>query len=272
MSRKQVSSLDNQFVRKAVEAKTRKRGRKDYFLAEGPHLVEMAATASAPIEEVFITVDFMRTAQGKKVLGRLSQMQSPPNFLVEIPANILAKISDTETPQGVVAVIARLEFSLFGVTDRKEPLLLVCDGIQDPGNLGTIIRVADAAGADAVVVMPGSCDPLSPKVVRATAGSIFNVPVIGMDHSELFNYLSNMDIDLIVTDVKAGHSLYDCDLKKPVALALGNESRGVSQAMTVKADHVVRIPIQGKAESLNVAVAAAVCLYEAVRQRTVRIS
>ena len=268
MVHKKISSAENQYVKKAVEAKTRKRGGKAYFLAEGPHLVEVAAASSAPIEEVFFTMDFIRTAEGKKVLNLLSQMQSPPGLLVELPANILAKISDTEAPQGIIAVVAQLPVSLFGLKVRKEPLIAVCDGIGDPGNLGTIIRVSDAAGADAVVVLPGSCDPFSPKAVRATAGSIFNVPVIDMGYSGLFDYLADMNIDLIVADVNASASLYRCDLQRPAALAFGNEARGVSEELASRAADSVKIPIPGKAESLNVAVAAAVCLYEAVRQRT----
>jgi len=272
MVRKKISSADNQFVRKAVAAKTRRRGRKDYFLAEGPHLVEMAAASSAPIEEVFFTLDFIRTAEGKKVLDRLSQMKSSPGLLVELPANILAKISDTEAPQGIIAVVSQLPVSLFGLKARKEPLIAVCDGVGDPGNLGTIIRVSDAAGADAVIVLPGSCDPFSPKAIRATAGSIFNVSVIDMGYSGLFDYLADMNIDLIVTDVNASISLYSSDLKKPVAFALGNEARGVTEILASRAAGAVRIPILGKAESLNVAVASAICLYEAVRQRTVPTS
>jgi TrmH family RNA methyltransferase len=268
MVRKKISSAENQFVKKAVEAKTRKRGGKDYFLAEGPHLVEVAAASSAPVEEVFFTMDFIRTAEGKKVLDRLSQMKSPPRLLVELPANILAKISDTEAPQGIIAVVYQLPASLFGLEARKEALIAVCDGIGDPGNLGNIIRVSDAAGADAVVVLPGTCDPFLPKVVRATAGSIFNVPVISVDHQDLLDYISAMDIDLIVTDVRAQRSLYDCDLRNGAALAFGNEARGVSEFLGTKTPWAVRIPIPGKAESLNVAVAAAVSLYEAVRQRT----
>ncbi|MGO9950974.1 MAG: TrmH family RNA methyltransferase [Dissulfurispiraceae bacterium] len=268
MVRKKISSAENQFVRKAVEAKNRRRGGEHYFLAEGPHMVEMAVTSSAQIEEVFFTMDFVQTAQGKKILGRLSQRMPQPMFLVEVPANILAKIADTETPQGIIAVVAQLPVPLLRITARKDPLIAVCDGIRDPGNLGTIIRVADAAGADAVLVLPGTCDPFSPKALRATAGSIFNVPVIGMGYSGLFDCLTDMNIDLIVTDINAGNSLYNCNLKRSVALALGNEARGVSEALVSMAADAVSIPIPGKAESLNVAVAAAVCLYEAVRQRT----
>jgi TrmH family RNA methyltransferase len=266
---KKISSMENHFVRRAVEVRNRRRGGQDYFLAEGPHLVEMAAASSAQIEEVFFTADFARTAHGEHILTQLSRMQSPPRTFLEVTANVLSKISDTETPQGMIAIIARRRTSIIEIKSKRNPLITICDGVADPGNLGTIIRVSDAAGADAVVVMQGSCDPFSPKAVRATAGSIFNLPVISTDYPELIGYLADEKIDLIVTNAKSENSLYGSNLKRPVALAFGNEARGVSEAISSGATAAVGIPILGKAESLNVAVAASICLYEAVRQRLV---
>jgi len=265
--RKKISSAENQFVRQAVEAKSRKRGSKNFFIAEGPHLVEIAAGSSAQIEEIFFTEDFVRTTEGRKILYKLSQMESVPRFSIEVPSNIFARISDTETPQGIIAVVEQPQTSLFGLAASNEPLMAVCDGVRDPGNLGTIIRVADAVAADAVIVLPGTCDPFSPKTVRATAGSIFNIPVISSDQNGLIDFMSYGKIGLITTDVDAEHSLFACDFRRPVALAFGNEAKGVSAELAAEAADSIKIPIPGKAESLNVAVAAAVCLYEAVRQR-----
>jgi TrmH family RNA methyltransferase len=116
-------------------------------------------------------------------------------------------------------------------------------------------------------MLPGTCDPLSPKTVRATAGSIFNIPVIICGYSEFLDYVALKMLDLIVTDIRARRSLYESDFKRPVAFVFGNEARGVSEVLRSKAIESVKIPIPGKAESLNVAIAAAVCLFEAVRQR-----
>ncbi|HMK60970.1 MAG TPA: RNA methyltransferase [Dissulfurispiraceae bacterium] len=272
MVRKRISSAENQFVKQAVEAKARKRGTKDFFIAEGPHLVDMAIESSAQIEEIFFTEDYIRTTEGKKIFDRLSDMETMPRFLIEVPSNIFAKISDTETPQGIVAVVVQPLTALFGLTVSSNPLIVVCDGVGDPGNLGTIIRVADAVAADAVVVLPGTCDPFSPKTVRATAGSIFNIPVISSDRSGLIEYMAYGKIDLIATDINGKHSLFACDFRRSIAFAFGNEAKGISRELSDRASDSVRIPLPGKAESLNVAVSAAVCLYEVVRQRTLQIN
>jgi TrmH family RNA methyltransferase len=147
------------------------------------------------------------------------------------------------------------------------PLLAVADGIQNPGNLGTIIRTSDAAGADGVLLLPGTCDPFMSKTVRATAWSIFNVPVVHTDRPGLLEWIKEKRIHLAVTAADAPKSVFDTDLDMPVALVFGNEARGVSKPLRKAADLVVKIPIHGRAESLNVATSAAIFLYEAVRQR-----
>ena len=269
MTHKKITSLSNPLVRKAVEAKKRKQGpAEELFLVEGPHLVGMAASAGTPIKEVFHTEKFMRKEEGKMLFDQLSLMQSPPEALLEVTDEIISRISDTESSQGIVALAVHSPCNFRDLVAKGELLVVACDGIQNPGNLGTIIRVADAGGADAVVILPGTCDPFSPKTVRATAGSIFNIPVIVSGHSEFLAFLTLKMLDLIVTDVRARRSLYESDLRRPVAFAFGNEARGISETLRSKAAESVRIPIPGKAESLNVAIAVAVCLYEAVRQRT----
>jgi TrmH family RNA methyltransferase len=268
MRYKRITSLSNPLIRKAIEVKKRKLGSaEELFLVEGPHLVGMAASASILIKEVFHTETFMRKEEGKKLLTQLAVMQSPPEMLVEVSDEIILRLSDTESSQGIVALVAHNPCNFRELVVSGKPLVVACDGIQDPGNLGTIIRVADAAGADAVVMLPGTCDPLSPKTVRATAGSIFNIPVIICGYSEFLDYVALKMLDLIVTDIRARRSLYQSDLRRPVAFVFGNEARGVSEVLRSKAIESVKIPIPGKAESLNVAIAAAVCLYEAVRQR-----
>jgi TrmH family RNA methyltransferase len=268
MIHKKITSLSNPLIGKAVDVvKRRHNVVKNVFLAEGPNLVGMAASAGAAIEEVFYTENFIRTEEGRGLLEQLSNMPSPPGTLAEVTEKILSRISDTESPQGIVATVSHVAVNLYDLQLKSEPLLAACDGIQDPGNMGAIIRVSDAAGADAVVVLPGTCDPFSPKTVRATAGSVFNVPIVFTGHADFIDYLKSRNLDLLVTDVRARRSLYESDLKKAFALVFGNEARGVSDVLLKCASGAIRIPIQGKAESLNVATAAAICLYETVRQR-----
>jgi TrmH family RNA methyltransferase len=268
MTIKKITSISNPLVRKAIEAKMRRRDPGgNFFLAEGPHLVEMAAAAGSTIGEVFYTLEFGLTDTGKVLLSRLTAATPCPGAFIEVPDNIFSKISDTQAPQGILALVSSMEWTLDKLALGRLPLVSVCDGISDPGNLGTIIRVSDAAGADAVILLPDSCDPYSPKAVRATAGSIFNIPVVSAGCEELIDYLADKNITIYAADVRAERSLYEIDLRLSCALVFGNESRGVSGCMLVRAGKSLKIPIAGKAESLNAAMSAAICLYEAVRQR-----
>jgi RNA methyltransferase, TrmH family len=269
MTRKKITSFSNPLIRQAVEiTSVRQRSGREFFIAEGPHLVAAAIEAGAFFKEVFYTAGFSGTKDGARLLAALENAVNKPTMLIELPEPLFAKISDTETPQGILAIISLETVKLCSLDLSASPLIAVCDGIQDPGNLGTIIRVSDAAGADAVVVLPGSCDPYSPKVVRASAGSIFNLPVILCRREELIDYLSENSIKLYVANAKAERSIYETDLREPCALAFGNEARGISSLLQERADGAIKIPILGKAESLNAAVAASICLYEAVRQRS----
>ena len=150
----------------------------------------------------------------------------------------------------------------------KVPLIVVLDGIQDPGNAGTIIRTADAAGCTGVVILKGATDIYAGKTVRATMGSLFHLPVWeGVAAGELITALRSANIGILATALQNADIYYQVDLKKPVAVILGNEGQGVGRELIDKADGCLTIPLVGAAESLNVAVAAGVILYEAVRQR-----
>lgn len=257
---KTITSPSNPLVREAVRIKERKK-RSDRLLLEGHRLIEMAADAGAEIHRVFFTGDFR--SRNERFLRRLSKKSE----LIESTGHILSKLSDTETPQGIIAISSYRPFDLEALPLKENPLIVVCDSIQDPGNLGTLIRVSDAAGADAVIILPGTCDPFMPKVIRSTAGSIFNMPLLFSGPDLLAEWLRGKGIGLFVTDVKAKKTIFEADLRKPSAIVFGNEASGVSEDLKVKADMLLNIPILGKAESLNVATSAAICLYEAVRQR-----
>jgi RNA methyltransferase, TrmH family len=264
-----ITSAANPLVRQTADIASRsKKADSGFFIAEGPHLVEAALAAASPVREIFFTPEYGQSEEGRKLLLRLSESESCPKDFIEVPDNVFLKISDAETPQGILAVAPSGLISLNELRSGRTPLLAVCDGISDPGNLGTIIRIADAAGADAVIILQGCCDPYSPKAVRATAGSVFNIPMVKAQEEEFVESMSSVGIRLVAADVRAGNSLYEADLTVPCAFVFGNESRGVSSFLLNNSDEHIRIPMAGLAESLNAAVAAAVCLFEAVRQRT----
>ena len=274
----QITSAANPLIRQVIAVKDKPgSSREGAFLVEGPHLIETALRSGAHIERILFTAGFGRKHEWQKLIRRLlkeispASAGSPEGTVIEVSEQVFTRLSDTETPQGILAVIALPTATLDGLQFRATPLLAVCDGIQDPGNLGTIVRAADAAGADAVVIMPGTCSPYNSKAVRATAGSLFNIPVVRSDAEDLIRFLMRMDMRLLATDIRGTVSLYDTDLALPIALAFGNEAHGVSRELRKAADQLIRIPIFGKAESLNVAMSASVCLYETARQRMKRI-
>ena len=261
-----ITSTANPIIKEAIKIKERhSRYGNEAFLIEGLRLVGMtAASPDAAIKKVFFTKDFITGRDGRQLLKLIAKKDIQ---LIETSKHILSKLTDTEMPQGIVAVVS---YGLKGISDirfKGIPLLVVCDGIQDPGNLGTIIRVSDAVSADAVIILPYTCNVFMPKTLRATAGSLFNISIVYSEYAELFAYLDSKDINLYAADTRADNSIYETNLKIPLAVAFGNEAHGDSRTLLKMSKRVFRIPIFGKAESLNVAMAASICLYEAVRQR-----
>lgn len=228
---------------------------------EGINLVEAALTSDyVQLEQVLVTEDFI---EKKKEFFKSFQSKIP---VIGISERIAKTISETVTPQGIFAVA---KFKFKNINEIQNPtVVVVADRVQDPGNLGTIIRASEALGAEALLITPGTCNPLSGKVLRASAGSMFFIPVIEVSYEEINEFISKNKITLVVTELKAKQPCFNLDLTLPVAVAFGNESHGVSEELK-KIKHIsCRIPHRGKTESLNVAMSAAVLLYEILRQRS----
>lgn len=266
-----ITSPANPIIKEALKIRERRgKFRNASFLIEGPHLVDMAlASPRVALEKVFFTEAFAQKREGRGLLERLRRSGNftKDGALIEISMQILSLLADTKTPQGIVAIVAYSQSALDSVVFKAEPFIVVVDGVQDPGNLGAIIRASDAAGADAVALLPGACDAFMHKTVRATAGSLFTIPLVHAGVDDLVRYLAAKEITLVVADVRAKTSVFDYDFRRPTALAFGNEAHGAGEALMQSAAGLVKIPLLGRAESLNVAQSASVCLYEAVRQR-----
>lgn len=260
-----ITSPANPIIKEALKLKEKRaKYRHEAFLTEGPHLIEMAMSSSfVEIKRIFFTERFTAKKEGQRLIR---QIGSRGKDIFQVSEQVLRKLADTETPQGIAAVVSYKAIDLDEIDFKAAPFLVVCDGIQDPGNLGTIIRASDASGADAVIVLPGTCDAFMSKTIRATAGSLFNIPTIYSKPEILLDCLDSKNIALYATDVHAQVSIYESDFKSPIAIVFGNEAHGVSELLLKRA-RGVKIPIAGKAESLNVAMAASICLYEVVRQR-----
>ena len=233
------------------------RKRAGRFLAEGPNLVE-AALRRGLVSEVFAT---------EAALDRFGALLdgAPVSVITEKAAKAL---SETVTPVGLIAVCALPEASLETVLAAEPRLLAVPVGMSEPGNAGTLIRIADAMGADAVVFAGHSVDPYNGKCLRSSAGSIFNVPVVvDADTDAVLAALAQAGLQVLATTLEGELSLDDADsvLAAPSAWLFGPEAQGLPAGAAAAADHRVRIPMSGAAESLNVAAAAAICLYQSAR-------
>jgi TrmH family RNA methyltransferase len=230
----------------------RKEGR---FVVEGPHLVAEAGDKL----ECLVYCENLPEVQKLETKG-------VPGY--KISRQQFEDLSGVEAPQGVLGVVKEFGYGYRDLLKGDKTLIVYCLGVQDPGNLGTIIRSADAFGASGVVVSKGTVDLYNPKVVRSTMGSLFHLPiVITEDDGATVKYLRERKVKLISTDAAGKKDLSEAKLKGPVAILLGNEGRGLPAEVSKLADETVRIPMAGRAESLNVGMAASVLLYEALRQR-----
>jgi RNA methyltransferase, TrmH family len=231
------------------------------FLVEGAHGVEEVIAANLA-KQIFVTKEF---ALANNVL--MSKAANARISIFETDPIAIEKLSETLSPQGIVAVAAYVAKDLEKEDLSTANFVVVLSNVREPGNAGSIIRVADAAGAD-LVIFAGTCvDPHNGKVVRSSAGSIFNVKVRQADDvAETLRALTQTNHNIYIADGNAQMSWSDIDLKNPVAWVLGNEAWGVSNEDAPVGQRVA-IPIYGKAESLNVATAAALCLYETAKSR-----
>jgi rRNA methylases len=231
------------------------------FLAEGIHLVQEALRAGLEISAVVYDAERGVPEELAAALARL-----PEARIFAASPGVMAKCTGTDTPPPVFAVVGKPEPDL-SAPFRPGCLAVVLDGVRDPGNVGTIIRTADAVGADAVLLGKGCADPYNPKTVRSTMGSLFHVPVVTGDLRLLLPEAKRKGIRLVGTSLQATASCYELDWKPATWLLMGSEADGLSADSIALMDEAVRIPMRGKAESLNVAMASTVLLYEAMRQR-----
>ncbi|MBF7083910.1 RNA methyltransferase [Desulfallas sp. Bu1-1] len=254
------------YVRRLAKRKFRESEGK--FIVEGVRFVEEAVQARWPLELVLHTLGLAGHTRGKTLLEMLAEQGVP---LLAVDDGLLAELADTESPQGVLAVAGiprHLKFDPEAWRRDGKDLLVLVDGVRDPGNLGTIIRCADAAGAHGVFIFKGTVDPYNAKTLRSTMGSVFHIPVISVADVDKFLFeLQTGGWKLVAGDLAARRELYNCDLTGQVALVIGGEACGISDVVRRAAGERVRIPMPGRAESLNAGVAAGIMLYEAVRQR-----
>lgn len=258
----ELTGLQNPQVKAAAELKQKKyRQQQGLFLAEGLRTVEEAVASKTVVSIFYTAIEDDRT---RSVLEEAAAQQLK---LYCVSDAVMKKIADTDTPQGIIAVCKMQNVTLDKLLSKGE-MLLVLDRVGDPGNLGTMLRTADAAGIGGVVLLKGCVDIYAPKTVRSSMGSLFHVPVVsGIGEDKFIAEAKDAGYELLVTSLEGADNLYKADLGGRIAFVMGNEAGGVSANILERADKRVFIPMAGRAESLNVAMAAGVVMFEALRRR-----
>lgn len=257
-----ITSKDNELVKDIKKLKEKKhRDAYGKYVIEGIKLVGEAIQEKADIECVVICEDCMKEEIfDKKLMYEVAKLNC-----VYVTSKVFQTITDVSNPQGILAVIKRPEKTY--KINYNEDIIIVLDGIQDPGNLGTILRTIDSANLKQIVVSNETADAFNSKVVRSTMGAIFRVNIVKSD--DLIKDLANMKkhgFNVVVTSLNTDDSVYDIDYMKKV-IVIGNEANGVSKEVQELADNKVKIPMLGKTESLNASVAAGIMIYEYVRAK-----
>jgi TrmH family RNA methyltransferase len=260
-----ITSLQNKLIKTAASLKQKKyRDESGLFIVEGIRLCEEALHSNWDIAYCI----YDETVQNDRLQVIIDDLFQRDCKVVRVSPSIYDKVAETKDSQGILAVVRKKTNTSEQIMTVKNPIFVVLDGVQDPGNVGTVIRTADAAGCSAVLLTKGCADLFGGKTVRATMGSLFHLPCIaGFSQAELIASFKEHKITVFATSLEASKEYYSVDFNQPIAIVFGNEGNGVSKEMLECAQARVHIPIYGQAESLNVAASAAVILYETVRQR-----
>ncbi|HEX2996431.1 MAG TPA: RNA methyltransferase [Anaerolineales bacterium] len=229
------------------------------FVTEGVRLVEEAADSNWKFQ--FVLYDESLSERGLKLVEKL---ESKKVEVEKVESRLLQSLSETETPQGILAI---LEFATLPIAQSPN-FILIPDQIRDPGNLGTLLRTAAAAGVQAVMIPPETTDPFAPKVVRSGMGAHFRLPIHAVTWEEIKQITKSANQKIFLADM-AGTSCWKTDLRKPLALIVGGEAEGASEQAHKLANQQISIPMAGSVESLNAGVAGSVLMFEVVRQRSV---
>jgi len=264
---RRISSRQNSLVKELRRAFHDGEAAPDGSIAiESVRIIEEAIRSGLRFRAVFINESAQARAE-----RLLPQLAANVETLL-LPDEIFASAVATENPQGVAALVRLKPHKLDDLFAASEPLIVVAAGVQDPGNLGTIIRSAEAFGAAGVMVTAGTVSPFNAKVVRASAGSLFRLPILQLDAGKLASLLRDRGLKLLAASSHKGASIEEADLTAAVALIIGNEGAGVPRELLRQADGQVAIPHGDKVDSLNAGVAASILLYEASRQRRTAFS
>ena len=258
MEEKRITSVQNPRVKAvvALQQKSAERRRTGLFVVEGRREVEHCVAAGMEVKELFVCEE-MGAWNGGAVAANMTV----------VTKDVYEKMAYRGGTEGVVAVVRGRERRLEELELGENPLIVVVERVEKPGNLGAILRSADAAGADAVIVCDALTDLYNPNLIRSSIGAVFTVPCVVCESEECIRFLKEHDIQILTAQLQDSHLYYDTDMKRGTAIVMGTESTGLTEVWRKAADAHIRIPMLGRLDSLNVSVSAAVLLFEAVRQR-----
>ena len=260
-----LTSVANPRVKAVVRLRDRReRDRTGLTIVDGSREIRRALEARVVVEEVFVCERLVAGPEARAALDLLRARNVRTTTTTEA---VIEKLAFGNRTEGFVAVIRQPHASLADLAVPEDPLLVVLEGVEKPGNIGAVARTADGSGADALIVAATGADPYGPNAIRASAGIIFALPVAVASARDIIAWLTGRGIRIVAARVAADRTYTDTDLTGPLAVVLGSEADGLTDAWVGDSVEAVRLPMRGVADSLNVSVAAAVILYEAGRQR-----
>ena len=257
-----ISSKDNEIVKNIRKLKEKKyRDLENAYIVEGIKLVKEAIAEKAKIKQIVMCENFADNSD----LDKDTLYEIAKHNLIYVTEKVFNLITDVKTPQGIIAVIEKNNANT--QIDYSQDIIIALDDLQDPGNLGTILRTVDSANLNQIILSKNSADPYNPKVVRSTMGGIFRVNIIETENlQETLKNMQKNNFKIMVTSLNTQNSIYDVDYTKKV-IVIGNEANGVSKEIQDMADEKVKIPMLGKTESLNASIATGIMIYEYVRRK-----
>ncbi len=261
-----MQELSKEKLKQLLKLKTEKgREKEGRFLIEGLRLCEEAFFSDWEVELLLFPSEYVQFLKAKKLMREF--LKEKREILV-LSNQDMKKLTDTQTPQGIFAVVKKKAFTLNKDFLKKASLLVELDNIRDPGNLGTIIRTADSAGVDGILLSTGCVELYNPKVIRSTMGSIFHLPVIEkLKLKEIIPELKSSGFKIFASEVRQGKDYTKLNYPEKICLLIGSEAAGIHKEILNLADERIKIPIYGKAESLNASVAAGILLYEIISKK-----
>lgn len=264
-----ISSPQNERIKAVVRLEKRaERDRLGMTAVEGTREVSRALAAGHIPREAYLCPTLVRDAEGEASLRTLARLEVEQRTrLFEVTPEVYARMAVREESGGILLLMPYFARTLAAIPLGTPPFLVVIEGVEKPGNLGAILRTADAAGVDGVIVSAGATDVHNPNVVRASLGTIFTVPLCEASPTDTVAFLRRHAITIVATTPEATTNFTQADLRGPVAVVMGSEAHGISPLWHASADLRVSIPMRGAADSLNLATATALLLYEVLRQR-----